>query len=90
VKTEVEPAELSSTSAAAAAKGAKEGHRVTRLNSDLVPQAFSHFTIVHSERPTSYFVGPSGKMGRCCVCDLQGCFDKEANTFLLSEYVAAI
>lgn len=56
----------------AGATAAAEGERVTRLNSDLVPAAFSHFTIDYSERPLSSFVGPSGKRGQCLVCDLQG------------------
>ena len=66
---------------------ADDGAEVTRLNSDLVPQAFSHFTCCYSERPLSNFVGPSGKRGRCLVCDLQGCYNKKENTFLLSDPV---
>lgn len=62
-------------------------HKSLTLNSDQVPQAFSHFTIAYSERPLSQFVGPDGTRGRCLVCDLQGCFDKRQNTFLLSDPV---
>ena len=64
-----------------------EGGRQTRINSDCVPQAFSHFTIAYSERPLSRFEGPDGQKGRCLVCDLQGCYDKRENTFLLSDPV---
>ena len=65
--------------------GAAAGARISRINSDCVPQAFSHFSIAYSQRPLSSFVGPDGKTGRCLVCDLQGCFDKRENTFLLSD-----
>ena len=72
----------------AAHREAQKGQpRAWRFSSDLVPQAFSHFTIEYSQRPLSTFVGPSGKRGRCLVCDLQGCFDKRENTFLLSDPV---
>ena len=57
------------------------------FSSDLVPQAFSHFTFAYSERPLSRFVGPDGTRGRCLVCDLQGSFDRRQNTFLLSDPV---
>ena len=63
-----------------------EGERLT-LSSDLVPQAFSHFTLSYSERPLSQFVGPDNTRGRCLVCDLQGSFAKRQNTFLLSDPV---
>ena len=71
--------------AAAAAAAAVPGQ--LRLSSDLVPQAFSHFTIDFSMRPTSSFRGLDGKPGRCLVCDLQGCFDIAENTFLFSDPV---
>lgn len=83
---EQQAAEAAEALAAGSESGA-EPSRMSRINSDCVPQAFSHFTIAYSERPLSSFVGPSGKRGRCLVCDLQGCFDKRLNTFLLSDPV---
>ena len=59
--------------------------KTSKLSSDLIPQAFSHFTIEFSQRPKSGFFGPSGKRGSVLVCDLQGCYDKKLNTFLLSD-----
>ena len=70
-----------------AAEGEERVPKPLRLSSDLVPQAFSHFTIDFSMRPTSKITGPDGTRGRCLVCDLQGCFDKEQNTFLFSDPV---
>ena len=67
--------------------GAAAEQETLTISSELVPQAFSHFTLAYSERPLSQFVGPDSTHGSCLVCDLQGCFAKRQNTFLLSDPV---
>ena len=74
-----------SAAAANAATASSDGHVI--CSSDLVPQAFSHFTACYSERPLSAFVGPTGKRGSCLVCDIQGSFDRRKNTFKFSDPV---
>ena len=57
------------------------------LVTDDVPQAFSHFSLFYSERPLSQVKGKGGVAGRCLACDLQGCFQKDQNTFTLFDPV---
>ena len=57
------------------------------LVTDDVPQAFSHFSLFYSERPLSQVKGKGGRAGRCLACDLQGCFQKDQNTFTLFDPV---
>ena len=61
----------------------------TRVNlvTDDVPQAFSHFSLFYSERPLSQVKGKGGVAGRCLACDLQGCFQRDQNTFTLFDPV---
>ena len=60
--------------------------RVSLITDD-VPQAFSHFSLFYSERPLSQVKGKGGVAGRCLACDLQGCFQKDQNTFTLFDPV---
>ena len=71
--------------AGGAGDGGEDG-RVT-LNTDDVPQAFSHFSLYYSQRPTSQIRGKGGVSGNCLVCDLQGCYDKRSATFTLFDPV---
>ena len=57
------------------------------LVTDDVPQAFSHFSLFYSERPLSQVKGKGGVAGRCLACDLQGCFQRDQNTFTLFDPV---
>ena len=52
-----------------------------------MPQAFSHFSLFYSERPLSQVKGKDGVAGRCLACDLQGCFQRDQNTFTLFDPV---
>ena len=52
-----------------------------------MPQAFSHFSLFYSERPLSQVKGKGGVAGRCLACDLQGCFQRDQNTFTLFDPV---
>ena len=58
-----------------------------KLVTDDVPQAFSHFSLFYSERPLSQVKGKGGVAGRCLACDLQGCFQRDQNTFTLFDPV---
>ena len=58
-----------------------------RINSDDVPQAFSHFTIDFCQRPNSQFRLEGGEAGACLVCDLQGCYSKSTHAFKLIDPV---
>ena len=70
--TTIATVEVADSVAAGSLPEAADGETVQRLNTDLVPHAFSHFTIAYSERPLNKFRGPEGKTGPCLVCDLQG------------------
>ena len=68
--------------------GGGDGGGNVEIVTDDIPQAFSHFSLYYSQRPTTSIKGKDGAPGRCLVCDLQGCYDKKSATFTLFDPVS--